>query len=101
MSSDSDAISPGGDDSRPSRDEEGIDGQLSRLERDFRELTERAQNLLTERVYLENEVSQQKKKVSRLEEEIRMLRSPPHIVGHVKDKFSDEKVTRKMAKDFE
>tara|TARA_Y100001960_G_scaffold141670_1_gene149903 strand:- start:209 stop:1456 length:1248 start_codon:yes stop_codon:yes gene_type:complete len=92
MSSDSDAISPGGDDSRPSRDEEGVEGQLSRLEKDYRELTERAQNLLTERVYLENEVSQQKKKVSRLEEEIRMLRSPPHIVGHVQDQISDEKV---------
>ena len=92
MSSDSDAISPGGDDSRPARDEEGLDGQLSRLEKDYRELTERAQNLLSERVYLENEVSQQKKKVSRLEEEIRMLRSPPHIVGHVQDRISDEKV---------
>ena len=92
MSSDSDAIKPGGDDSRPSRDEEGVEGQLSRLEKDYRELTERAQNLLTERVYLENEVSQQKKKVSRLEEEIRMLRSPPHIVGHVQDRISDEKV---------
>ena len=37
-------------------------------------------------------MSQQKKKVSRLEEEIRMLRSPPHIVGHVQDQISDEKV---------
>ena len=92
MSSDSDAISPGGDDSRPAREDEGVDGQLSRLEKDYRELTERAQNLLSERVYLENEVSQQKKKVSRLEEEIRMLRSPPHIVGHVQDRISDEKV---------
>ena len=91
MTSDSDAITPG-DDSMPSRDDDGLDGQLSRLENDFRELTEKAQNLLTERVYLENEVSQQKKKVNRLEEEIRMLRSPPHIVGHVQDRISDEKV---------
>ena len=91
MTSDSDAITPG-DDSMSSRDDDGLDGQLSRLEKDFRELTEKAQNLLTERVYLENEVSQQKKKVNRLEEEIRMLRSPPHIVGHVQDRISDEKV---------
>tara|TARA_B100001750_G_scaffold103296_1_gene81714 strand:- start:1958 stop:3205 length:1248 start_codon:yes stop_codon:yes gene_type:complete len=92
MSSDSDAINPGSDDSHGGRDDDGIDGQLSRLEKDFRELTERAQNLLTERVYLENEVSQQKKKVNRLEEEIRMLRSPPHIVGHVQDRIDDEKI---------
>tara|TARA_B110000438_G_scaffold133660_1_gene129445 strand:- start:995 stop:2242 length:1248 start_codon:yes stop_codon:yes gene_type:complete len=92
MSSDSDAINPGGDESLHHREDEGVDGQLSRLESDFRDLTERAQNLLTERVYLENEVSQQKKKVNRLEEEIRMLRSPPHIVGHVQDRINDEKV---------
>ncbi|MEE2747159.1 MAG: proteasome-activating nucleotidase [Candidatus Thermoplasmatota archaeon] len=91
MSSESDAL-PGGDEKLPPRDEDSVDGQLSRLEKDFRELTERAQNLLTERVYLENEVSQQKKKVNRLEEEIRMLRSPPHIVGHVQDRIDDEKV---------
>ena len=91
MSSESDA-NHGVDNSLPSRDEDPIDSQLSRLEKDFRELTERSQNLLTERVYLENEVSQQKKKVNRLEEEIRMLRSPPHIVGHVQDRIDDEKV---------
>ena len=65
MSSDTDAIKPGGDDSLPAREDDAVDGQLKRLEKDFRELTERAQNLLTERVYLENEVSQQKKKVNR------------------------------------
>jgi proteasome regulatory subunit len=92
MSSDSDSINPGSDDLHGTREDDGIDGQLERLEKDFRELTERAQSLLTERVYLENEVSQQKKKVNRLEEEIRMLRSPPHIVGHVQDKIDDEKI---------
>ena len=92
MTSDSDTISPGGEDSLPSREDEAIERQLSRLEGDYRELTERAQNLLTERVYLENEVSQQKKKVNRLEEEIRLLRSPPHIVGHVQDRINDEKI---------
>ena len=92
MSSDSDAIKPGGDDAHGTREDEGIDGQLMRLESDFRELTERAQNLLSERVYLENELSQQKKKVNRLDEEIRMLRSPPHIVGHVQDRIDDEKI---------
>ena len=92
MSADSDAINPGGDNNMGSRDDDGIDAQLKRLEKDYRDLTEKAQNLLTERVYLENEVGQQKKKVNRLEEEIRMLRSPPHIVGHVQDCIDDERV---------
>jgi proteasome regulatory subunit len=92
MTADSDAISPSGDDAHHSREEEGIDAQLRRLESDVRELTDRAQQLLTDRVYLENEVSQQKKKVNRLEEEIRVLRSPPHIIGHVQDRIDDEKV---------
>ncbi len=92
MTTDSDAIKPGSETSRSKRDDEGIDGQLTRLEKDYRELTEKAQNLLTERVYLENEVGQQKKKVNRLEEEIRMLRSPPHIVGHVQDCIDNERV---------
>ena len=91
MSSDSDAFNPGDENIGRSEDD-AIDGQLMRLEKDYRELTEKAQNLLTERVYLENEVGQQKKKVNRLEEEIRMLRSPPHIVGHVQDCIDDDKV---------
>ncbi len=92
MTSDSDAFKPSGDESLPAQDDDAVNGQLQRLEKDYRDLTERAQNLLTERVYLENEVGQQKKKVNRLEEEIRMLRSPPHIVGHVQDRIDDEKV---------
>ena len=92
MTTDSDAITPGADDNRSKRDDDGIEGQLNRLEKDYRELTEKAQNLLTERVYLENEVGQQKKKVNRLEEEIRMLRSPPHIVGHIQDCIDEGRV---------
>ena len=92
MTADSDTLSPGQDDSRPTREDDGVDAQLTRLERDFRELTDRSQQLLTDRVYLENEVGQQKKKVNRLEEEIRMLRSPPHIIGHVQDKIGEDKV---------
>ena len=64
MTSDSDAIKPGSDENMVTREEDGLDGQLKRLENDFRDLTEKAQNLLTERVYLENEVGQQKKKVN-------------------------------------
>ena len=92
MTADSDALNPGEDRPRNPPGDEGVDAQLRRLEKDFRELTDRAQQLLTDRVYLENEVGQQKKKVSRLEEEIRMLRSPPHIIGNIQDRIDDEKV---------
>ena len=92
MSSDSDALGPSGDDNISARDDDGMDSQLHRLESDYRELTEQAQSLLTQRVWLENEVSNQKKKVNRLEEEIRMLRSPPHIVGNIQDRISDDKM---------
>ena len=91
MSSESDAINPN-DDTHQSNQDDVVDTQLKRLEDDFRELTEQAQQLLTERVYLESEVSQQKKKVNRLEEEVRLLRTPPHIIGHVQDQIDDEKV---------
>ena len=69
----------------------GIEASLRRLESDYKSLTEKAQQLLTERVYLENEVSQQKKKINRLEEEVRLLRSPPHIIGNVQDVIDEEK----------
>jgi proteasome regulatory subunit len=91
MASDSDSAAPT-DKHHSARDDEGLEAQLKRLEDDFRELTDKSQQLLTERVYLENDVSQQKKKVSRLEEEIRILRTPPHIIGHVQDCIEDGKV---------
>ena len=36
MSTDSDAIKPGAEDNRGARDDDGIEGQLNRLEKDFR-----------------------------------------------------------------
>ena len=92
VASDSDSKSSDGDARSRSNSDEAFEAQLHRLEDDFRELTEKSQQLLTERVYLENEVSQQKKKVSRLEEEVRLLRTPPHIIGHVQDRLDEEKV---------
>ncbi len=92
MASDSDSKSSDADNRSHHKSEEAFETQLRRLEDDFRELTERSQQLLTERVYLENEVSQQKKKVGRLEEEVRLLRSPPHIIGHIQDTLDGDKV---------
>jgi len=58
---------------------------LKRLEADFRELHDRATRLVTERVHLENEISSLKKKASRLDEEVRNLKTPPLIIGHIQD----------------
>ena len=61
-----------------------VDGQV-------RELREFAQGLLTDKIYLENEIGQLKKRSSRLEEELRHLRSPPFIIGNVQDVLDDER----------
>lgn len=61
-----------------------VDGQV-------RELREFAQGLLTDKIYLENEIGQLKKRSSRLEEELRHLRSPPFIIGNVQDVLDDQR----------
>ena len=61
-----------------------VDGQV-------RDLREFAQGLLTDKIYLENEIGQLKKRSSRLEEELRHLRSPPFIIGNVQDVLDDDR----------
>ncbi|PXF22084.1 MAG: proteasome-activating nucleotidase [Methanobacteriota archaeon] len=68
------------------------DRALSELERDYKELHEQAQQLLTDRMHLENEVSLQKDKIRRLDEDIRTLRTPPHVIGNVQDIIDDEHI---------
>ena len=46
---------------------------VSNLQNEIRDLSETAQQLLTDKLLLESEVSQVKKRASRLEEEIRNL----------------------------
>ncbi|PXY71189.1 MAG: proteasome-activating nucleotidase [Methanobacteriota archaeon] len=91
MTADSDAISPRDDDSSKHKIGEIAERTLRDLEADFADLKERAQQLLSERVYLENEVSQQKKKVNRLEDEVRQLRMPPHVIGNIQDILEDDR----------
>ena len=55
------------------------------------EACSKKQSLLAERVRLENELSNVKKKASRLDEEVRILKSPPLIVGHLQDVLDDER----------
>ena len=67
------------------------DSDLKALEKDFKELQDEAQRLLSERVHLENDLANIKKRASRLDEEVRILKRPPLIVGHLQDILDDER----------
>ena len=67
---------------------------VSNLQNEIRNLSETAQQLLTDKLLLESEVSQVKKRASRLEEEIRNLRAPPMIIGHLQDLTEDGAIVR-------
>ena len=67
------------------------DSDLKALEKDFQALQDEAQRLLSERVQLENDLANIKKRASRLDEEVRILKSPPLIVGHLQDILDDER----------
>ncbi len=85
MSSESDSIRNPDDEKKS-----GAVDEISSLERNFRILSEKAQDLLTERVYLEGEITKLNKKAGRLEEEVRLLKSPPLVIGHIQDILDDE-----------
>ena len=70
------------------------DKAVSRLTRDYDELSEKAQQLLTEKLYLENEYAQLKKRANRLDEELRNIKTPPLVIGHVQDMIDEQAVVR-------
>jgi len=67
---------------------------LDSLQRQFNELNNTAQQLLTEKLFLENECNQLKKKANRLDEEIRNLKTPPLVVGNIQDVSGDDVIVR-------
>ena len=67
------------------------DADLKSLEYDFKKLQDEAQRLLSERVHLENDLANIKKRASRLDEEVRILKSPPLIIGHLQDILDEER----------
>ena len=77
---------------RETRD--SIGDALISIQRELKELSESAQQLLTEKLFLENECAQLKKRVNRLDEELRNLRSPPFVIGFVQDRVGDNAVVR-------
>ncbi len=71
-----------------------IGATLASVQSELKELSESAQQLLTEKLFLENECAQLKKRVNRLDEELRNLRSPPYVIGFVQDRVGDNAVVR-------
>ena len=67
---------------------------LSELKEQYALLSEDAKQLMTEKMFLENELSQLKKRVNRLDEEIRSLRTPPYIIGNIQDVIGEKVVVR-------
>ena len=51
-------------------------------------------------MFLENELSQLKKRVNRLDEEIRSLRTLPYIIGNVQDVIGEKVVVRALMGQF-
>ncbi len=68
--------------------------RLASMQKELHDLSDNAQQLLTEKLFLENECSQLKKRVNRLDEELRNLRSPPFVIGTVQDRIGDNAVVR-------
>ena len=75
-------------------DEVSTQSAVSNLQNEMKVLSETAQQLLTDKLLLESEISQVKKRASRLEEEIRNLRTPPMIIGHLQDMTEDGAIVR-------
>ena len=67
------------------------DEDLKILEEDFKQLQEKTQNLINERTFMENEIRMLKKRANRLDDEVRSLKSPPLIVGHLEDVLDSER----------
>lgn len=61
------------------------DAELDKLEEDYQKLLEVSENLINERSYLETEIRTLKKRATRLDDEVRLLKSPPLIIGHLQD----------------
>tara|TARA_B100000902_G_scaffold395411_1_gene453931 strand:+ start:146 stop:1378 length:1233 start_codon:yes stop_codon:yes gene_type:complete len=67
---------------------------LDNLSKDFKDLSDKAQQLLTEKLFLENELLQLKKRSNRLEEELTNIRNPPLIIGYIQDVVNDQAIVR-------
>ena len=85
---------PAGDRTGPGGSDDTTLTRLASMQKELQDLSDNAQQLLTEKLFLENECSQLKKRVNRLDEELRNLRSPPFVIGTVQDRIGDNAVVR-------
>ena len=76
------------------RGHSAINPNLIELRKAINDLTKDSQELLTEKLFLENEVNQLKKRVSRLDEEVSILKQPPFIVGYIQDITGNNAIVR-------
>jgi proteasome regulatory subunit len=67
------------------------DEDLKKLEDDFKNLQDQTQDLINERAHMESEIRSLKKRANRLDDEVRSLKSPPLIVGHLEDVLDQER----------
>jgi proteasome regulatory subunit len=89
------AGSPRKDKTIPDSGQEIVTAQvLEELREQYALLSDDAKQLMTEKMYLENELNQLKKRINRLDEEIRSLRTPPYIIGNVQDIVGEKVVVR-------
>ncbi len=73
---------------------EDISDSFENLHIKFTDLSNTAQQLLTDKLFLENECSRLKKRANRLDEELSNLRSPPFVIGHIQDRVNDNAIVR-------
>ena len=89
------AGSPRKDKTTPEYSQDIVTAQvLEELREQYALLSDDAKQLMTEKMYLENELNQLKKRINRLDEEIRSLRTPPYIIGNVQDVIGEKVVVR-------
>ena len=67
---------------------------VAELRKQVNELTQTSQNLLTEKLFLENEINQLNKRISRLDDEMRIMREPPFIVGYIQNLTDNHAIVR-------
>jgi proteasome regulatory subunit len=65
------------------------DDEIKHLEENYQKLLDDSQNLINERSYLETEIRTLKKRATRLDDEVRLLKTPPLIIGHLQDVLDD------------
>lgn len=81
-----------GDVGTPTKDiKSSNDEDIKKLEDDFKNLQDQTQDLINERAHMEAEIRSLKKRANRLDDEVRSLKSPPLIVGHLEDILDQER----------